>query len=185
MKKIVMLGVLLAGVTFIYSCSGNNAGTGPTANPTPTPTFSSPWTPAPPAPTSTFTPTLCPGCPTLTPTPSPTPTLSPTPCTAPVSMFFKATGDTTRQQITTYGNQSSYAAVTQNPPYTSSLLPYCSGDQLYISAYYNDVVGGASTVAIFNASSTPVATHADNIYVVNGLGVTTGSGMSTTNYTMP
>ena len=100
-------------------------------------------------------------------------------------MYFKATGDTSRQQIINYGNQSSSASVTQNPPYTSPLIPYCSGDQLYIFGYYNDVAGGASTVAIYNASATPVATKADNGYVVNNVGVTTGSGSALAVYTMP
>lgn len=184
MRKISMLCLLAATGVLMVSCSGNKSETGPQA-PTPTPTLSGPSTPLPPPATPTFTPTLCPGCPTLTPTPSPTPTLSPTPCTAPVSMFFKSTGDTSRQQIITYGNQSGYAAVTQNPPFTSPLLPYCSGDHIYVGAQYNDVAGGASTVAICNASVTPVATNTGNGYVVNGYGVTTGSGLVLVTYTMP
>lgn len=187
MKKVMLICFLLfafgTGILAV-SCGGNNPA-GPSSNPTPTPTLSGPSTPSPPPGTPTFTPTLCPGCPTLTPTPSPTPTLSPTPCTSPVSMYFKSTGDTSRQQIITYGNQSGYAAVTQNPPFTSPLLPYCSGDWIYVEAQYNDVAGGASTVGIYNASSTPVATMTDNRYVVNGSNVTVGSGSALVTYTMP
>ena len=173
MGKIAILCLLLLSGIFITNCSSNNSGTGPQA---PTPTPSGPSLPP------TLTPT--PSGTWFTSTPTGTPTTTPT-CSAPVSMYFKATGDTSRQQIVSFGNQSTSQAVTQNPPYTSPLLPFCSGDHLYISAYYNDVAGGTSTVAIFNASNTPVATQSGSMYVVNGSGVTTGSGFVLGNYTMP
>ena len=173
MKKIMILCVLLFGGAIFTSCSSNNSGTGPQA---PTPTPSGPSLPP------TLTPT--PSGTWFTSTPTGTPTATPT-CNAPVCMYFKATGDTSRQQVVNFGNQSTSSAVTQNPPYTSPLLPFCSGDHLSISAYYADVAGGASTVAILNSMSTPMATATGNGYVVNGSGVTTGSGLVFTTYTMP